>query len=121
MLELNKIYCGDCLDLMREMPDKSVDLVLTDPPYGGILTKKTGNGVLKDIACRCGGGDWDIKPTKEYFLEVQRVSRNQIIFGGNYFTDHLPPSPAGLFGIKTGSPHNRFQTVNLPGPLLTLR
>lgn len=33
MLELNRIYCGDCLDLMREIPDKSVDLVLTDPPY----------------------------------------------------------------------------------------
>jgi site-specific DNA-methyltransferase (adenine-specific) len=33
MLELNRIYCGDCLDLMREMPDKSVDLVMTDPPY----------------------------------------------------------------------------------------
>jgi hypothetical protein len=33
MLELNKIYCGDCLELMREMDDKSVDLVLTDPPY----------------------------------------------------------------------------------------
>ena len=33
-LEVDRIYCGDCLDLMREMPDKSVDLVLTDPPYG---------------------------------------------------------------------------------------
>jgi len=33
-LEIDRIYCGDCLDLMREMPDKSVDLVLTDPPYG---------------------------------------------------------------------------------------
>jgi DNA modification methylase len=31
---LNKVHCGDCLELMREMPDKSVDLVLTDPPYG---------------------------------------------------------------------------------------
>ena len=39
MLELNKIYCGDCLDLMREMPDKSVDLVLTDPPYGTTVCK----------------------------------------------------------------------------------
>jgi len=38
-LELNKIYCGDCLDLMREMPDKSVDLVLTDPPYGTTQNK----------------------------------------------------------------------------------
>jgi site-specific DNA-methyltransferase (adenine-specific) len=33
-LEVDRIYCGDCLDLMKEMPDKSVDLVLTDPPYG---------------------------------------------------------------------------------------
>ncbi len=33
-LEIDRIYCGDCLDLMREIPDKSVDLVLTDPPYG---------------------------------------------------------------------------------------
>jgi DNA modification methylase len=33
MLELNKIYCGDCLDLMKQIPDKSIDLVLTDPPY----------------------------------------------------------------------------------------
>src|SRR3990167_6579187 len=34
MLELNKIYTGDCLEIMRDMPDKCVDLVLTDPPYG---------------------------------------------------------------------------------------
>jgi len=34
MLELNKIYCGDCLDLMKDISDKSIDLVLTDPPYG---------------------------------------------------------------------------------------
>ena len=33
-LEIDRIYCGDCLDLMREIPDQSVDLVLTDPPYG---------------------------------------------------------------------------------------
>lgn len=41
-LELNRIYCGDCLDLMREMPDKSVDLVLTDPPYPDYLMDKYG-------------------------------------------------------------------------------
>ena len=34
MLELNKIYCGDCLEVMKEIPDKSIDLVLTDFPYG---------------------------------------------------------------------------------------
>jgi site-specific DNA-methyltransferase (adenine-specific) len=39
MLELNKIYCGDCLDLMKQIPDKSIDLVLTDPPYYDIMNK----------------------------------------------------------------------------------
>ena len=42
MLELNKIYCGDCLEYMREMPDKCVDLVLTDPPYPDYLADKYG-------------------------------------------------------------------------------
>ncbi len=41
MLELNTIHHGDCLDLMRSLPDKSIDLVLTDPPYG-IKVAKTG-------------------------------------------------------------------------------
>jgi len=34
MLELNKIYCGDCLEGMKQLPDNFVDLILTDPPYG---------------------------------------------------------------------------------------
>ncbi len=38
-LELNKIYCGDCLDLMKEIPDKSIDLVLTDPPYNTMVNE----------------------------------------------------------------------------------
>ena len=33
-IELNKIYCADCLEVMKQIPDKSIDLVLTDPPYG---------------------------------------------------------------------------------------
>jgi site-specific DNA-methyltransferase (adenine-specific) len=40
MLELNRIYCGDCLDLMREMPDKSVDLTVTSPPYDNLREYK---------------------------------------------------------------------------------
>lgn len=44
-LEIDRIYCGDCLDLMKEMPDKSVDLVLTDPPYGiGVTDNRTVGG-----------------------------------------------------------------------------
>ena len=92
MLELNQIYCGDCLDLMREMPDKSVDLVLTDPPYGigdklaiGGCTKRN---LMMELYLN---SPWeDVAPSKEYFDEVFRVSKNQIICGGNYFD--LPPT-----------------------------
>jgi DNA modification methylase len=91
MLELNKIYCGDCLDLMREMPDKSVDLVLTDPPYGI-------NGFGDRIDKTFKINEWDHKPEKEYFNELFRVSRNQIIFGWNYFD--LPPTPCFLIWDK---------------------
>jgi site-specific DNA-methyltransferase (adenine-specific) len=40
MLELNKIYCGDCLDLMRDMPDKCIDLTVTSPPYDNLREYK---------------------------------------------------------------------------------
>ena len=84
---INKIHNNDCLKFMRKMSDKSVDLVLTDPPYGinenneknlsrGILTKP------KDY----GHYDWDKKKIeKKYFDEIFRISKNQIIFGGNYY------------------------------------
>ena len=93
MLELNKIYCGDCLDLMKEIPDKSIDLVLTDPPYGlgdklsiGGGTKGCAKKMMELYKC----SNWkDIKPNKRYFDEIFRISKNQMIFGGNYFD--LPP------------------------------
>lgn len=84
MIELNKIYNGDCLEIMRGMPDKSVDLVLTDPPYGiGISSNPFRQKFEKQ--------DWDnAVPSKEYFDEIFRVSKEQIIWGGNYFA--LPQS-----------------------------
>lgn len=62
-----KLIQGDCLETLKSMPDKSVDLVLTDPPYG----------ITKD--------KWDVKPSTEYFNEIFRISKNQIIFGGHWF------------------------------------
>jgi site-specific DNA-methyltransferase (adenine-specific) len=103
MLELNRIYCGDCLDLMQEMPDKSVDLVLTDPPYGigekwkGGFNEKHGWGKAKE-ECELRNTWDDLPPTKEYFIELFRISQNQIIFGGNYF--ELPPSRCWLVWTK---------------------
>ena len=55
MLETNKIHLGDCLDLMKEIPDKSIDLVLTDPPYGINIGNSTGKGVNRLV--KIGGGD----------------------------------------------------------------
>ena len=85
MLEVNKIYCANCLDLMKDIPDKSVDLILTDPPFGigmhiQIGKKKGERGDKWDAS------DWDnFRPDKRYFDELFRVSKNQIIWGGNYF------------------------------------
>lgn len=67
-MQINKIYTGDCLEIMRDWPDNCVDLVLTDPPYG------------------IGRDDWDGDiPEQEYFDEIFRISTKQMIFGGNYF------------------------------------
>lgn len=80
---------GDCLTLMRDMPDKSFDLVLTDPPYGiGAGREKPHNG-WRDL----GISDWDLRRvSKECFDEMLRVAKNVIIWGGNYYTDYLPPT-----------------------------
>lgn len=83
-----------------EIPDKSIDLVLTDPPYGGILTKRNGNGNLKESFIRYGGNQWDYKPEKKYFDEIFRVSKNQIIWGGNFFIEYLHNSPCWLVWDK---------------------
>lgn len=103
MLELNQVYCGDCLELMKEMPDKSVDLVLTDPPYG--IGKKWvggfGNGWGNAREQGKLRNTWDdAPPSKNYFDEMFRISKSQIIFGGNYFTEFLPPSRCWIIWTK---------------------
>ena len=73
----------DCLKAMKEMQDNEFDLAIVDPPYGIGVTK---NKRLNNISDK----DWDNEiPKKEYFEELKRVSKNQIIWGGNYFIEHL--------------------------------
>lgn len=74
------LFCGNCLEIMKWFPDKCIDLVLTDPPYG--ITK----------------AEWDIVPKKEYFDEIFRISKNQIIFGYNFF--NLPPTRCWICWYK---------------------
>lgn len=109
----------DCMEYMRGLPDKAFDLAIVDPPYGINAAKMSmGNnpgrddgwsrgestavkvrkgrlnqvsGKLKGRALNTMNCEWDAKPpTQEYFAELRRVSKNQIIWGGNYFD--LPPS-----------------------------
>lgn len=93
---------GDCLELMKSIPDKSIDLVLTDPPYGigmSLLGKIGSNNAGK--VTDYGISDWDkTRINKEYFEQMFRVSKNQIIFGGNYYTDYLYPTPCWIVWHK---------------------
>ena len=90
----------DCLEAMKDMEDNAFDLAIVDPPYGigedgGKArtrgSKKT-NGVKKG---------WDNnRPDKDFFNELKRVSKNQIIWGGNYFADLLPASRCWIYWQK---------------------
>lgn len=87
MLEVNKIYNADCLELMKQLPDKCIDLVLTDPPYGiGVNNMTMFDGAKKQKRHK---EYKDEIPPKDYFDEIFRISKNQIIFGGNYFIEYL--------------------------------
>jgi len=95
------IYNGDCLEVMKEIEDKSIDLVLTDPQYGigadQSAHKAGGKHGWKDY----GDTNWDTeRPSKEYFDEMFRISEHQIIWGGNYFIDYLYPSMGWLVWDK---------------------
>ena len=83
------LRCCDCMDLMREFADKAFDLAIVDPPYG--IKINMNQGRRKGDPIKHARKNWDAAtPPPEYFQELMRVSRNQIIWGGNYFP--LPPS-----------------------------
>lgn len=91
---------GDCMDYMRGLPDKCFDFVVADPPYG--IGEDGGKCRTRGSKKTNGEGKkWDLeRPSKELFDEIQRVSTNQIIFGGNYFADLLPASRCWLYWQK---------------------
>ena len=81
------LYNADCLPAMKEMPDNAFDLAIVDPPYGIGITDA---GWVKSNSNIITSNKWDNNiPPREYFDELFRVSKNQIIWGGNYFLDYL--------------------------------
>lgn len=103
---LNKIILGDSYELIKEIPDKSIDLIITDPPYGIRMDKGVNEGGgLTDR--RRYKGNWDTEtPPKWFFEEMKRVSKNMLIFGGNYFADMLEKSNHWLVWDKVGNMDN---------------
>jgi len=93
----SETYLMDCIVGMKHYPDKYFDLAVVDPPYGiGASEMKMGKGKNQKWT---NGKNWDNEiPTLLYFTELFRVSKNQIIWGGNYFD--LPPTGGFIFWDK---------------------
>ena len=105
-----QIYNEDSLQALKAMQDKQFDLAIVDPPYGigagkrvgttykeGVLRNKKGFGNTKLYTAK----NWDNEvPTAEYWSELFRVSKNQIVWGGNYFTQYLPESRGWIYWDK---------------------
>jgi len=92
----SEVYLEDCVTALKRFSDNHFDLAIVDPPYGinggcdnrKAIHTKSGNN-LKRLG-RSGGLEWDKDiPKQEYWDELFRVSKNQIIWGGNYFLDYL--------------------------------
>jgi site-specific DNA-methyltransferase (adenine-specific) len=133
MFEFNRLYNTDCMEAMREMADGCFDLAIVDPPYGGAcsytympaknvdgftvgpnfeiyaIKASASKGVWGEDRISHGHGKnkaekWDDPPPVEYFRELFRVSKNQVIWGGNNFP--LPPTKCFIVWEKTNIPEN---------------
>jgi len=121
MEPLSEAFNSDCIEGMKQYPDKHFDLAIVDPPYGiNVITGRSfGDPLRKDGTIRHGVDkrngakivrrassytkkDWDkVPPNKTYFKELMRVSKNQIIWGANHFISKIPyDSPAWIIWDK---------------------
>ena len=88
------------MKLMARYPDKYFDLAIVDPPYGIGHSLLSGEKRGSKFVRTTKHVEWDVLPSKEYFKELFRVSKNQIIWGGNYFLDYLPSTRGMLIWDK---------------------
>ena len=112
---LGEYYNIDCMELMARYPNKYFDLAIVDPPYGIGFSAFTGFNEVKRANGSIGYSkrknhspkEWDnLKPNKKYFSELFRVSKDQIIWGSNYY--ELPPTK----GIICWDKKQNFQTFS---------
>ena len=115
----SEVFNMDCIDYMRKCSNKQFDLAIVDPPYGvEDMTGKNfahGGGKLKNRILNKKADDvtrWDKPPKPEYWKELFRISKYQIIWGGNYFD--LPPYRCPIVWDKV-QPFKTFQLLKLLG------
>jgi site-specific DNA-methyltransferase (adenine-specific) len=103
-----EIIQGDCMDYMRTLKDNAFELAIVDPPYGiGAGSKTYGKRKIKHIQ-----KNWDEStPKDEYFTELFRISKIQVIWGGNYFK--LPLTGSWLFWDKDRGKETAFSDGEL--------
>lgn len=90
-----RLFNADCMQALRQMSDNQYDLAIVDPPYGinivSSMAQSHHSSSMYSTSCiDAHRTEWDAAiPDAEYFEQVQRVSRHQVIWGGNYFLDYL--------------------------------
>lgn len=103
---------GDCMEVMKDIPDAYYDLAICDPPYGIGANKMTlGNGKTEIYR---GETDWDkLPPPNEYFTELQRISKNQILWGANHYISRMPIDSSCWIVWDKGTGGNDFADCEL--------
>ena len=115
------IVNSDCVEVLKSFDDNYFDLAICDPPYGIGFDKyvySNGDGAkakgFKKQNNKVAPKNWDKGiPQKEYWNELFRVSKNQIIWGGNYFTEFLPPKMGWIYWHKKGNDASKFSDGEL--------
>jgi len=107
------VYNEDCVEGLKRFSDNYFDVAIVDPPYGfenKTTRKETTLNTGNKFAIRYNGKDWNNQtPNKEYWEQLFRVSKNQIVCGANYFTEYLPISRGWAYWHKQGE---KMSSVN---------
>lgn len=95
------VFNEDCVQGLKRFSDNHFDLAIVDPPYGLGKKLKPRGGMIGKSFAGMGEDSWDAEPPKaEYWEQLFRVSKNQIVWGGNYFIDYLKPTQCFLIWDK---------------------
>ena len=101
-----ELFNEDCMEVMKRYPDNYFDLAIVDPPYAvGANDGSFGNrGYDSKTSKLKKYANADVTPEREYFIELKRVSLNQIVWGANYYTENFTHTGAVVWHKKNDGP-----------------